>query len=419
MAAGRTQPVRAVMYGRVSAVMGRGEDLTSPELQEHVVRNYCARRGYEPLVYLCDVDLSGRSWSRRQVEQAVRMVEAKEADVIVVPRWSRFTRNLRDYVMQTARVEAARGRVESALEETDPATAAGLLQRDLFAILAQWESRKIGEQWKETHARRVREGLPHHMMPRMGYRIVKGRYRRHPVEGPIVAELYQRYLDGAGMVSLTRWLEDRGVLSLRTGGRWSGTGLQLMMSSGFAAGLLHVGDSHVPGCHVPLISQGVWEAYRRTRAQRWEGSTLRMGAAPAGLQGLVFCGSCGRQMRLKDEWSDKHERMRGYLYVCSNSSFCARRGCITRTRLEAHVRDWLAELGDNSAARASGADALPAPRQINRLINQWSEYEPTALNAAVARLVRRIDIVRQPGRRQRRIDIYAHWHDEPALSGSR
>jgi site-specific DNA recombinase len=84
------------------------------------------------------------------------MIEAGEADVIVVPRWSRFTRNLRDYVMQTARIESAGGRVESAQEETDPATSAGLLQRDLFAILAQWESRKIGEAWRETHQRRRR-----------------------------------------------------------------------------------------------------------------------------------------------------------------------------------------------------------------------------------------------------------------------
>ena len=212
------------MYGRVSAVMGRGEDLTSPELQEHVTRNYCARRGYDPVQWLCDVDLSGRSWSRRQVEQAVRMVEAHEVEVIVVPRWSRFTRNLRDYVMQTARVEAAGGRVESALEETDPATAAGLLQRDLFAILAQWESRKIGEQWKETHERRRREGLPHAMGPRLGYRIVKGRYRRHPTEGPIVTELYAHYLDGTGFVSLTHWLESQGIVSPRHGRRWSGRG---------------------------------------------------------------------------------------------------------------------------------------------------------------------------------------------------
>jgi hypothetical protein len=64
----RNKQQRAILYGRVSAVMGRGDDLTSPELQEHVVRNYCSRRGYEPVEWLCDIDLSGASWSRRQVE---------------------------------------------------------------------------------------------------------------------------------------------------------------------------------------------------------------------------------------------------------------------------------------------------------------------------------------------------------------
>jgi DNA invertase Pin-like site-specific DNA recombinase len=399
--------------------MGRGEDLTSPELQEHVVRNYCQRRGYEPLEWLCDVDLSGRSWSRRQTERAVRMIETHEADVIVVPRWSRFTRNLRDYVMHTARVEAAGGRVESALEETDPATAAGLLQRDLFAILAQWESRKIGEQWRETHQRRIREGLPHRMAPRMGYRIVSGRYRRHPTEGPVVAELYDRYLDGTGMVALTHWLAGQGVMSPRTGQRWSGRGLQLYMASGFAAGLLHVGQGHLPGAHTPLIAERVWKGYNRARVERWEGSTLRMGAAPAGLQGLVFCGSCGGQMRLKDEWSTAHERMRGYLYVCSNGSFCALRGCITRTRLEAHVRQWICSLVDESD-RAPQVSALPKRRQLTRLVEQWSDLEPSELNAAVSRLIRRVVVVRRPGRRQRIIDIYSLWDDdEPRLSESK
>jgi hypothetical protein len=349
------------------------------------------------------------------------MIEAHEADVIVVPRWSRFTRNLRDYVMHTARVEAAGGRVESALEETDPATAAGLLQRDLFAILAQWESRKIGEQWRETHQRRVREGLPHKMAPRTGYRIVKGRYRRHPTEGPVVTELYNRYLDGAGLVALTYWLAGQGVMSPRTGQRWSGRGLQLYMASGFAAGLLHVDGAHLPGAHTPLITQDVWNGYNRARVNRWEGSTLRMGAAPAGLQGLVFCGSCGRQMRLKDEWSMAHERMRGYLYVCSNGSFCALRGCITRTRLEAHVRQWVSRLADETE-RASGSpgSALPKRRQLIRLVEHWPDFEPAELNASISRLVRRIVVDRQPGRRQRVIEIYSHWDDEePRLSESR
>jgi site-specific DNA recombinase len=327
--------------------MGRGDDLTSPELQEHVVRGYCERRGYEPLLWLCDVDMTGRSWSRRSVEQAVKMIEAGEADLIVVPRWSRFTRNLRDYVIQLARIEGAGGRVESALEETDPATSAGLLQRDLFAILAQWESRKIGEQWKETHARRRRAGLPHCGRSRLGYQIVDGHFFPHPVEGPLVTSLYRKYLAGAGMVTLSKWLASKGVLSPATGRRWTPFGVRQMMMSGFAAGLLRVGDGYVPGEHTPLISRATWERYRSTQLVRSHDYYPNRLIRPAmALDNLVRCAGCGRLLRLKDESAVKR-RGSGYMYQCQ-TRHCDNAVWVTRHQLEQHVRTWF----DQHAAKS-------------------------------------------------------------------
>ena len=330
---------RAVLYGRASAVMGRGDDLTSPELQEHVVRAYCERRRYDPVLWLCDVDMTGRAWSRRSVEQAVRMIEAGEADVIVVPRWSRFTRNLRDYVMQTARIEGAGGRVESAQEETDPATSAGLLQRDLFAILAQWESRKIGEAWRETHQRRVRAGLPHCGRNRLGYQRIDGRFFPHPVEGPIVKALYRRYLAGAGMVTLASWLAQQGILSTVTGRPWTPFGVRQMMTSGFAAGLLHVGGAHLPGAHPALISQATWDRFqdaRRVRSHDYYPN--RLNRPVMALDGLVRCASCGRLLRLKEERSVKYGST-AYMYECE-PRHCDNPVWMTRHRLELHVRTW-------------------------------------------------------------------------------
>lgn len=361
---------RVAMYGRVSAVMGRGDDLTSPELQEHVVRAYCQRRGYQPVVWLCDVDRTGRSWSRRQVEQAVRMVEARDVDLIVVPRWSRFTRNLRDYVIQVARVEAAGGRVESALEETDPATAAGLLQRDLFAILAQWESRKIGEQWKETHQRRWRAGLPHVMQPRLGYQIVDRRYVADPREAPIVVELYARYLGGAGTRPLARWLAGQGIRS-KTDPTvpWSHHGIIHSLDSGFAAGLLHVGGQHLPGDHPPIVDVATWEAYRvarRTRVHR----PPRYVTATTALSGLLRCSTCGQTLIIKSgDVAGRHEPR--YYYACQSSQHCTWRASVTRAAAEEFVKDWLRALMSD-AARRSAREVVRAAnatiREVDRTV---------------------------------------------------
>lgn len=190
-----------------------------------------------------------------------------------------------------------------------------------------------------------------------------------------------------------------------------------MMASGFPAGLLHVGDGHVPGAHTALISPEVWDGYNRCRAERWAGSTLRMGAPPTGLQGLVFCGACGRQIRLKDEWSTRQVRMRGYLYCCGSGSACALRASITRRSLEIHVRQWVSRLTDESARAAGGGDAaLPSTRQLRRLAEGWSELDPTTLNAAVSKLISRIVILRQPGRRQRRVEIRARWDEDLSMT---
>lgn len=370
---------RVAMYGRVSAVMGRGDDLTSPELQEHVVRAYCERRGYDPVVWLCDVDRTGRSWSRRQVEQAVKMVEAREVDLIVVPRWSRFTRNLRDYVIQTARIETAGGRVESALEETDPATAAGLLQRDLFAILAQWESRKIGEQWKETHQRRWRAGLPHYNRPRLGYQLVGGRYTIDAAEAPIVTDLYDRYLAGAGARPLARWLLSRGIRSKADPTvPWSHHGILGMLDSGFAAGLLHVGGDHIPGSHPAIIPSETWEAFKITRRTRIH-LPPRYVTATTPLAGLLRCSTCGTTLIVKN--NQGHGRSQPYYYyACQSSQHCTWRASVTRSAAELFVKDWLRDLMSDAARRSAREvvrTANAAIREVDRavLLDKFADIE--------------------------------------------
>jgi site-specific DNA recombinase len=388
--------------------MGRGDDLTSPELQERVVRDYAERRGYTPVLWLCDVDMSGRDWSRRQVEQAVRMLEAGEGDVIVVPRWSRFTRNLRDYVMQVARIEAAGGRVESAQEETDPATSAGLLQRDLFAILAQWESRKIGEYWRETHQRRRRAGLPHDGRARLGYRLVDGHYFPHPVEGPIVASLYRRYLAGAGMATLADWLGNKGISSSRPDKQWTGCGIQGFMASGFAAGLIRVGDGHLPGAHKPLISKTTWDRFCAERATRYP-KRPKLPAPPTALAGLVYCGNCGHRTRLRAR-SSKHGRVRAHIYLCEGRT-CDNQLWITRHVLESQIKAWLEQQATTAevAPRMPRTDRLELERQLTRidagLVKNRVEFAVGEYGAAMrdrvetALLQRRVearDQVRQP-----------------------
>lgn len=131
--------------------------MTSPALQRVACEDYCSRMGYHVIDIVEDIDLSGRLWKRRKIEQVVQRIESGEVDVIVGWRWSRFSRNRKDWAIAVDRVEAAGGRLESATEPTDTTTSTGRLARGMLAELAAFESERIGDTWRETHARRVRE----------------------------------------------------------------------------------------------------------------------------------------------------------------------------------------------------------------------------------------------------------------------
>jgi site-specific DNA recombinase len=90
--------LRAVAYVRVSL---EREGMISPQLQMFAIEDYCKRRGYIIVKVLEDLDLSGRFWKRRQVEEGSAMVETDQADILVVWRWSRVSRNRLDWASRS------------------------------------------------------------------------------------------------------------------------------------------------------------------------------------------------------------------------------------------------------------------------------------------------------------------------------
>jgi site-specific DNA recombinase len=349
-------PPRAILYLRQS--VSRDESI-SLELQETACRDYCARRGYLVAEVIADPGISGRTWNRPGVQRTLQLIEQRSADVIVLWRWSRLSRSRRDWAVAVDRVEVAGGRIESATEPVDTATAAGRLQRGMLAELAAWESDVKGEQWRETHARRRSLGLPHNGGYRPGY-VYEGKVYRVDLEtAPLIREVYERYVSGQGLRPIAVWLTAVGVPSRVTGSAWTHRGVSSHLKTGWAAGLLHVHDPgcgcrdadtcgrrlYVPGAQEPIIGGKLWAAYRVERARRQ--STPRRQLVPTtALAGLVRCGSCGYGMR-----SATGGVRPGHQYKCGHVG-CAEPTSCTRARAEAVAREWVARYAHRLDERA-------------------------------------------------------------------
>jgi DNA invertase Pin-like site-specific DNA recombinase len=350
-----------VAYIRVS---DEREGMVSPELQLASIEAHCEKFGYSIVETLEDLDLSGRFWKRRQVEKAVGMIERREADVVVVWKISRVARNRKDWAIALDRVEGIGGRLESATEPMDTSTSSGRFARGMLAELAVFESERIGETWKETHARRLRNGLPHHGTPRFGYTYSKETgYVPDPVSGPVLAGMYQRFINGASIHEVGAYAASEGFKS-DTGWRMANT--RRMLDKGFGAGYLWVKGELVKGAHEPVITEEQWNAYRVRREAR--AAAPRSESTEYAYSGLLrcFCGSRMTGSRLTRSGRYYHR----YVCTAAQQKKNHKQTSLSETLVEKAVLEWLQGIAAEIDAAAAGKVSKPADSSLGRKLSQ-------------------------------------------------
>lgn len=356
--------MRAAIYIRQSTYR---EESISVELQEHVCREYCTQRGYDVVMVESDPGISGRTFVRPAVQRVMRAVEDKAVDVIVLWKWSRLSRSRRDWAIAADKVEVAGGTIESATEPLDTATSTGRFARGMMVEMAAFESERIGDTWKESHARRVRNGLPANGKPRFGYVYSKEEKQFHvdPATGPVLAETYQRYIAGESIYSLTGWLNSAGYSTVAgygsSGGPWSDRSLRRVLDSGFGAGYISYRGELLPGKHEPIITETEWKSFRAARQRR---RTTRSGErSQYMLSGLVRC-SCGSSMTAGQFGWQKVPKFR------CKAAHAQRRhngGYVTMTVVEQAVHDWLHAFAGGLTDAAATEAKIAAKRSKSKV----------------------------------------------------
>jgi len=365
---------RAVAYVRVSKERDGG---VSPEIQLDSIQAHCKRLGYDIVETLEDLDLSGRFWKRRQVEQAIAMIENKQADVLVVWKISRVSRNRMDWAIAVDRVESIGGRLESATEPMDTTTSSGRFARGMLAELAVFESERIGDTWKETHARRIRNGLPHNAPKHFGYTYTKeAGYAPDAREGAVLRQLYVRYVQGSSMNELGAYAASEGF-EPETG--WRKGTIRRFLDKGFGAGYLWVKGELVSGAHEPVISEAEWSAYRVRREER--GSRPRAENSPYAYSGLLRCHCGGVMGGGNSRRGDKIYKR--YVCLLADQKGSHPYNTISEPYVEAAVLAWLASVAADLDSAALTVTAEPVSVNIRAKVGQ--------IKADLAKAVTRLD----------------------------
>jgi DNA invertase Pin-like site-specific DNA recombinase len=137
---------RAALYARVSTLNGQ-----DPEMQLRELREYCARRGWTIAGEYVDRGISGSKERRPQLDRLLVACRKRQVDAVVVYRYDRFARSLRQLVNALEEFRSQGIDFVSLHEGVDTSTPNGRLVFGIFATIAEFERELIRD--------RVRSGL--------------------------------------------------------------------------------------------------------------------------------------------------------------------------------------------------------------------------------------------------------------------
>jgi DNA invertase Pin-like site-specific DNA recombinase len=135
---------RVLAYLRVSTDE-QGKSGLGLSAQREAIRAEALRRGWADLMYLADEGASAKSLDRPAIQEALGILAAGAADVLVVSKLDRLSRSLLDFASLMERSQREGWAVVALDLGVDTSTAAGEMMAHVMASFAQFERRLISE----------------------------------------------------------------------------------------------------------------------------------------------------------------------------------------------------------------------------------------------------------------------------------
>jgi site-specific DNA recombinase len=338
---------RAIGIVRVSRISG--DDPASPEDQQQRIEALCEREGIRLLDTLPEHDVSGGAEieARPGLSRALSMIEAGEAEAIVVAYFDRLFRSLAVQQEVLARVEAAGGHVITAdMGEVRADSASGWLSSITLGMVAEYHRHVTAERTSDAKRRAVEDGIaPFPNLPFYLRRAADRRTEHDPKGVRLMREAVRMRLDGATIAAVQEFLRKHGV-------RRSYHGTQSLFSSRLLLGELGFGSMVNTEAFEPVLDPETWRRLQRVSVSR--GRRAKSERLLARL-GVLRCGSCRGRMSVGTSQGQYA------LYRCSPTSDCSKRVTISaevaeRSVVEA-VQDLLAGLEGRASIEGGAGEA--------------------------------------------------------------
>ncbi|MBR6934162.1 MAG: recombinase family protein [Clostridia bacterium] len=349
------------LYYRLS----RDEDkeLNSLTNQKKILEAYAKEKGFDVIGESFDDNVSGMHFNREGIEQLQDEVEKGSIDAVVVKDLSRLGRHKTQTAMFIDYLRQHRVRVLSVTENIDTDNEDDELMIGFKGIFNDMYCRDISKKIRAGFMQKQREGIV--IIPPMGYYKDKNTGQVVIVEeqAEIVRRIYRLYLEGYGLKSIARMLNEEGIKSQgyyqeqlygKNVGRnkpelarrflWENTKVRRILTNEFYAGTLVCHKSYtsrinhvrkdIPeaeqfrheGSVPAIIDRSEWEHVQILLKEKTRKKVRASTGKPFHrYTGLIKCGDCGATFTCVGRHNtDKHGR---HEYVCNGYHRYGKENC--------------------------------------------------------------------------------------------
>ena len=323
--------VRAVTYARVSKDDTHKDD-RNLQGQLTMCKEYGLKRGYQIVAELSEDDrgASGADWNLPELNRALEMANNGDFDVLIVRELDRFARGLAKQLVMESTFKRAGVEVEYVLGDY-PDTPEGQLNKNIRAVIAEFEREKIKERMTRGRYNRVKAGavlLHGNDQPPYGYSISEDGKSLivNESEARIVRLIFTWYAigDESGKkistyeiakrltkMGVPTWSDLRGrkINKKRGYAEWSDGTISSLLTNETYIGDWHYGRKRKPGIinpreHwitikvPPIVSRDLWDSAKAQREYN-----KKMSKRNTYYKYLVArrtrCGKCGYRMHAR------------------------------------------------------------------------------------------------------------------------
>ena len=303
--------MKSALYVRVSS--DRQDVDLSVAAQLKALREYAARSGHAVVREFIDEAESGRTSYRPQFRQMITMARQadKPFDLILVYKYSRFTRNREDSIVYKALLKKSGVQLFSITEPVED-SAMGRFMQSIIECLDEFYSDNLGEEVTRGMRESASRGFYLSSRAPYGYRRIKvndgGKDRTKldidQFQSQVVASIFEYVISGKGLTEIVKELNSKGIAGPK-GNTWGKTSVHNILSSEIYTGTMIWGQHSKRGLSPVRVDNACpaivdRETFRRAQSflkgrsftsvhpQRISSRYL--------LSGIARCGHCGRAL---------------------------------------------------------------------------------------------------------------------------